>query len=136
MAAAVEGLDFELLLPSDNARVVFGARKLLELAGFSDRDQYLVASAVSELSTNIIRYAGRGKISLDIIKEGERTGFQVIAEDRGPGIGDIELAMTEKHSTGSGLGLGLPSVKRIMDQFDIRSVRGRGTRIRAVKWKG
>ncbi|WDP90186.1 MAG: anti-sigma regulatory factor [Desulfobacter sp.] len=136
MVLPFDRLDFDLALPSDNAQVVFGARKMLERAGFTDADQYLVASAVSELSTNIIRYAGKGRILLRIICRGEKKGIEVIAQDRGPGIWDVDLAMTEKHSTGNGLGLGLPSVKRIMDEFEIQSTPGGGTRVRAIKWKG
>ncbi len=130
-----DALEFNLALPSDNAQVVFGARKMLGQMGVDETGQFLVAGAVSELSTNIIRYGGHGTISLKIIREGEKIGFEVIARDQGPGIADIDQAMTESHSTGKGLGLGLPSVKRIMDEFEIQSAPGRGTRIRAVKWK-
>ena len=129
-----ETMSFELVSPSDNAQVVFSARKLLEQMGFDKVRQYLIASAVSELSTNIIRYAKRGTISLRVFFNGHKKGFEVIALDQGPGIPSISDAMAESFSTGNGLGLGLPSVKRIMDEFSITSAPGAGTRITAIKW--
>ncbi len=129
-----EQVTFELHEPSDNAQVVFSARKILAQMGFNETGQHLIASAVSELSTNIIRYAKGGKISLRVIHSGDRAGFEVHAVDHGPGICDIDAAMQENYSTGNGLGLGLPSVKRIMDEFQIQSAPGQGTRITAIKW--
>lgn len=127
-------IEFTVSEPSDNAQVVFSARKMLADIGFDEKGQYLIASAVSELSTNIIRYAGSGSISLNRIRNHETQGIEVVARDQGPGIPDIAEALKENYSTGKGLGLGLPSVRRIMDEFEIRSDPGRGTRIRAVKW--
>ncbi|MCG8616194.1 MAG: anti-sigma regulatory factor [Desulfobacterales bacterium] len=129
-----DNLEFEVSEPADNAQVVFSTRRLLADMGFDETRQYLIASAVSELSTNIIRYAGRGTVTLTCLENAGTVGVEVIALDQGPGIEDLDRAMTENVSTGNGLGLGLPSVKRIMDEFDIRSAPGEGTRIRAVKW--
>jgi serine/threonine-protein kinase RsbT len=129
-----EALSFEVAEPSDNAKVVFGARKILARMGFNETSQYLIASAVSELSTNILRYANQGTVSLRIIHDGDKKGLEIIALDQGPGIEHISQALKENYSTGKGLGLGLPSVKRIMDEFDIRSAPGMGTRIMAIKW--
>ncbi len=134
MELSFETLEFEVSVPSDNAQVVFSTRKMLKSMGFDEVRQYLIASAVSELSTNIIRYADKGTIRLNQIRNGDTTGIEIIARDEGPGIADITEALTENYSSGKGLGLGLPSVKRIMDEFDIQSVQGKGTRIRAVKW--
>ena len=125
---------FEVVDPSDNAKVVFGARQMLNRMGFDEVSQYLIASAISELSTNILRYAGQGTVSLKIIHDGDQKGLEVIALDQGPGIAHIPQALEENYSTGKGLGLGLPSVKRIMDEFDIRSAPGMGTRVMAIKW--
>ena len=130
----METLVFELSEPADNAQVVFGVRRLLTRMGFDKSHQYLIASAVSELSTNIIRYGRQGSITLRQISIGGKTGFEVIARDSGPGITDIQKALTENYSTGKGLGLGLPSVKRIMDTFDIQSWPGQGTVVHAIKW--
>ena len=129
-----EQMTFDLHEPSDNAQVVYSARKILAGMNFGETEQYLIASAVSELSTNIIRYALKGKITLRVIHSGDRTGFEVNAQDQGPGIGNMDMAMKENYSSGNGLGLGLPSVKRIMDEFQIQSTPGVGTRITAIKW--
>lgn len=129
-----EQISFDLYEPSDNAQVVYSARKILAGMNFGETAQYLIASAVSELSTNIIRYAQKGKITLKVIHNGARAGFEVCAQDRGPGISNMENAMKENYSSGNGLGLGLPSVKRIMDEFQIQSTPGVGTRITAIKW--
>lgn len=125
---------FDLYEPSDNAQVVYSARKILAEMKFGETAQYLIASAVSELSTNIIRYAQKGKITLSIIHRGDKTGFEVNAQDQGPGINNMTMAMKENYSSGNGLGLGLPSVKRIMDEFLIQSTPGVGTQITAIKW--
>ncbi|WP_020589218.1 anti-sigma regulatory factor [Desulfobacter curvatus] len=129
-----EQMTFDLYEPSDNAQVVYSARKILAGMNFGETAQYLIASAVSELSTNIIRYAQKGKITLSVIHRGDKTGFEVNAQDQGPGIADMDIAMKENYSSGNGLGLGLPSVKRIMDEFQIQSTPGVGTRITAIKW--
>lgn len=138
MTSAINFLDeqatFDLYEPSDNAQVVFTARKILARMGFDETGQYLIASAVSELSTNIIRYAQKGKITLRVIHNGDKAGFEVNARDQGPGISDMENAMKKNYSSGNGLGIGLPSVKRIMDEFKIQSTPGLGTRITAIKW--
>lgn len=129
-----ERATFDLYEPSDNAQVVYSARKILAELNFGETAQYLIASAVSELSTNIIRYAQNGKITLSVIQRGVKTGFEVNAQDQGPGINNMKMAMKENYSSGNGLGLGLPSVKRIMDEFQIQSTPGVGTQITAIKW--
>lgn len=134
MTDAFEIIEFEVSEPADNAVVVLSTRKVLEKMDFDEVTQYLIASAVSELSTNIIRYAHRGTVTLSRIESADKKGIKIVARDQGPGIADISQAMKENHSTGNGLGLGLPSVERIMDEFEISSVRDKGTRIMAVKW--
>ena len=128
-------LDFELHEPADNAQVVYATKKLAAQLGFAESEQFLIATAVSELATNIIRYANRGRITLRMIREDGRTGIEVTAEDHGPGIVNIDEAMQEHFSSGSGLGLGLPSVRRIMDEFAIESNPGQGTRVVVRKWR-
>lgn len=128
--------DFELSEPADNAQVVYAAKRLAAQLGFDESEQFLIATAVSELGTNILRYANRGRITLRMIQENNRTGIEVTAEDYGPGIVNIDEAMQEHFSSGRGLGLGLPSVRRIMDEFAIESKPGQGTRIVARKWRG
>ena len=121
--------------PTDSAQAIFAALDLATRAGFGETDRCLIATAVSELATNILRYANKGIVRLRIVQEEGRTGIEVIAEDEGPGIADIAEAMKDHVSSRDSLGLGLPSVKRIMDEFHIDSSPGRGTRIRARKWR-
>jgi serine/threonine-protein kinase RsbT len=127
-------MNFLVSDPSDNVWVVYSARQMLAEMGFDETRQYLLATAVSELSTNIIRYAKKGEITLRSCTDGEKDGFEVIAQDQGPGIENISNALKENVSTGGGLGLGLPSVKRIMDEFNIQSSPEKGTRIMVRKW--
>ena len=103
--------------------------------GFEAGDLALIATAISELARNIVIYAERGEIVLRKHVEGARRGIVVISRDEGPGISDISLAMRDGHSTSGGLGLGLPGVRRLMDDFEIESLSGRGTAVMVRKWK-
>lgn len=120
--------DFDLVTARREGRVM--AEKL----GFSASEATLVATAISELARNIVNYARKGEIHIRLVNNGSRRGIAVIARDQGPGIADINLAMRAGYSTSNGLGLGLPGVKRIMDEFDIASAPGSGTTITATKW--
>ena len=111
-------------------------RLMAQTLGLSPTDATLVATAISELARNIVHYAERGEILIRLVKNGHRHGVSVEARDDGPGIADARLAMQEGYSSSGGLGLGLPGVKRIMDEFDIVSEVGRGTTITITKWKG
>jgi serine/threonine-protein kinase RsbT len=110
-------------------------RALAELMGFSASDATLIATTISELARNIVHYAKSGKILLGKINGGEKAGIVVIAQDPGPGISDMQLAVRDGYSTSGGLGLGLPGVKRIMDVFEIVSRLGSGTTVTTIKWK-
>ena len=94
----------------------------------------MIATAVSELVRNILKYAGNGEIWLRRIKEPSRRGIEIEALDRGPGIADCEAAMLDHVSSGGTLGLGLPGVRRMMDEFSLESTPGEGTRVTARKW--
>jgi serine/threonine-protein kinase RsbT len=120
---------------TDNARAILVALEIANRTGFGEIERSLIATAVSELATNILRYAKEGSVTLKTIRLGDRIGIEVLAEDHGPGIKDLDEAMKDHVSTGNSLGLGLPSVKRIMDQFEIESQPGRGTRVWARKWR-
>ncbi len=122
----------------DNELVIYHMRTMLAEAGFSKSDEYILAAAASELATNIIRYAKEGELDISLVSNGmNQIGIEIFAGDRGPGIENIEAALSEHYSSEkSSLGLGLPSVKRIMDEFYIESVVGKGTRILARKWRG
>ncbi|MGC3984665.1 MAG: SpoIIE family protein phosphatase [Pseudorhodoferax sp.] len=91
------------------------------------------ATVVSELGMNIVKYAGRGSVTVSL-QASPRAYVEVLAEDRGPGIADLALALTESYSSRGTLGLGLPGVRRMSDQFDIRSEGAAGTRVRALRW--
>ena len=131
----IEEISIALGWMADNAQVIYTARQLTSRMGFDDVQQHLIASAASELSTNIIRYAGNGTVTLRIIRHDQREGIEIVAQDEGPGIADIDEAMQENFTTSSGLGLGLPSVRRIMDEFAIESKPKHGTCIVARKWR-
>lgn len=120
---------------SDTAIVITNTRMLTKRIGFNDTNQFLIATAASELATNIVRYAGKGKIVLKETFSDHKVGIEIVAMDSGPGIADITQAMKDHFSTGEGLGLGLSSVKRIMDEFILESCLGQGTTIIARKWK-
>ena len=113
---------------------VMEARKAATAIGFDENICQMIATAVSELANNIIKYASRGEILMDRIDTGGRTGIEVIARDRGPGIEDIPKAMADHYSSGDTLGLGLPGVKRMMDEFELTSEPGQRTTVTIRKW--
>jgi serine/threonine-protein kinase RsbT len=103
--------------------------------GFSTGDATLIATAISELARNIISYAREGQITLKMVNGLNRQGISVIATDDGPGIPDIHQALRDGFSTSGSLGLGLPGVRRLMDEFEITSQPGRGTIVAVKKWR-
>jgi serine/threonine-protein kinase RsbT len=109
-------------------------RALAARVGFTETDQILIASAVSELARNIVEYAGAGEVRLCVVQSGDRLGLEVVVHDNGPGIADLSLAMKEGYSTSGSLGLGLPGARRIMDEFNVESAPGRGTTVTMRKW--
>jgi serine/threonine-protein kinase RsbT len=121
---------------SDKEQVIMTARCLAVEAGFDETNQVLIATAASELATNIVKYAKEGEVILKIIQRDRQLGIEIIARDDGPGIRDIEQVMQDNFSTSKGsLGLGLPSVQRIMDEFKIESQPGQGTIVSTLKWR-
>jgi len=111
-------------------------RDLAAGIGFSLTDLTLVATAISEVARNITSYADSGEIRLTVIDEGVRVGIVVEALDEGPGIADLEQALEDGFSTSSGMGLGLPGARRLMDEFEIHSQVGHGTTVVMRKWAG
>ena len=110
-------------------------RALANELGFSTGDATLIATSISELARNIVSYARRGEITLKIVQVLGRQGISIIASDSGPGIRDITQAMRDGFSTSGSLGLGLPGVRRLMDEFEIVSEPSRGTTVTVKKWK-
>jgi serine/threonine-protein kinase RsbT len=117
--------------------VVFRNR-LKELAvkiGMGLVNQTKLITAASELSRNMLRYGNGGTVLMEIIKGPTQNGLRVTFADQGPGIADITQAMRDGFSTGKSLGLGLPGAKRLVSEFDIKSIVGKGTTIIITKWK-
>jgi len=109
-------------------------RSLATAIGFSATDATLIATAISELARNIVMYAGRGEVMVRSAEILHRKGIVIIARDDGPGIRSIEDVLRDGYSTSGGLGLGLPGVKRLMDEFAIDSELGQGTMVTIKKW--
>ena len=111
-----------------------GRAMAIEL-GFSSGDATLIATAISELARNIVSYARNGQITLKGVQGSSRVGILVIASDEGPGIVDIRQALRDGFSTSGSLGLGLPGVRRLMDEFEINSQPSMGTTVTVKKWR-
>jgi serine/threonine-protein kinase RsbT len=110
-------------------------QRLARQSGFSEAGCVAVGTAILEVARNIVRYAGYGTISITTIYDDERVGLQISAVDNGPGISDLAAALRDGYSTGGGMGCGLPGAKRLMDQFEISSQPGVGTRITMTRWQ-
>jgi serine/threonine-protein kinase RsbT len=110
------------------------ARELAAELGFTGTDLTLLATAISEIARNITAYATRGEVCIQAVHRGARAGVKIVASDSGPGIADVEMALRDGYTSGKGLGLGLPGARRLMDEFDIDTQVGRGTRITMTKW--
>ncbi len=120
---------------SDVPHVTTGAQTFCTQNGFASIVAAHVATATSELANNLWMHARRGgRISLRCCQDGARRGVEVVAEDDGPGIADLALALSEGWSSAGGMGCGLPGVQRLMDSFEIDSAPGRGTTVRVRKW--
>ena len=98
-------------------------------------DQTKIVTAASELARNTVEYGGGGTLLLEALLEGARKGLRLTFEDQGPGIVDLKLALTDGYTTGSGMGLGLSGSKRLVNEFDVWSEVGKGTRVTVTRWK-
>lgn len=103
--------------------------------GMSLVNQTKLITAASELVRNMLKYANGGKVRIEVLSEGRNTGIRLTFQDEGPGIQDISLAMKDGYSTAKSLGLGLPGTKRLVNEFDIKSVPNEGTTVTIIKWK-
>ena len=103
--------------------------------GFSLVDQTKMITAASELARNTLDYGGGGTVRLEALEERGRKGLRLTFEDQGPGIPDLELALTDGYTTGKGLGMGLSGSKRLVNEFEIHSRVGEGTRVTITRWK-
>jgi serine/threonine-protein kinase RsbT len=132
-------MEAECRVPIKSERDIVVARQrgraLATKIGFSISDATLIATAISELARNIVSYAGEGMIAMNAIYNSEREGLLIVASDEGPGIADIPRAMRDGFSTSGSLGIGLPGVRRLMDEFELASQPGAGTIVTVKKWK-
>ncbi len=119
----------------DIVHVRQAVRKNSVSLGFGLVDQTKIVTASSELSRNTLDYGGGGTVQIEIVQNETRTGVRLVFEDQGPGISDIERAMTDGYTSGSGMGLGLGGAKRLSHEFDISSKPGAGTRVSILRWK-
>jgi len=110
-------------------------RAIAAKAGFTVTELTVIATAISEVARNIVKFARRGQIIVRLIQESERQGVSIVARDSGPGIPNLSEALRDGYSTYHGLGLGLPGARRLMDEFDIVTEVGKGTTVSMTKWR-
>ena len=126
-------------LPLSNEHdIVLGrqaVRRMTQQQGFSLVDQTKMVTAASELARNTLIYGGGGILKWEMLSDGIKRGLRLRFEDQGPGIANLELAMTDGWSSGSGLGLGLTGSRRLVNEFEIESTIGVGTRVVITRWK-
>lgn len=130
-----DGLRVAVRTDADVVAARQAAREVATRLGFSTTDVTLIATAVSEITRNIVRFADSGEVVVTELQE-PRTGISIVARDAGPGIPDVERALQDGYSTYQGLGLGLPGARRLMDEFAVVSEVGRGTTVTMTKWRG
>ena len=132
------GVGAELRVPINSDTDIVTARqegrRVASGLNFSPSDLTVIAAAISEVARNIVSYARSGDINIQLVEKNGRRGVAVVARDDGPGIADIGLALQDGYSTSGSLGLGLPGVRRLMDEFEIHSEIGKGTVISMRKW--
>ena len=120
--------DSDIVLAREHGRVIGKS------IGFTATDLTIIATAISEVARNILVFAHTGEISMSRVNQNGRHGIEITAQDKGPGIKDISLAMQDGYSTGRGLGVGLPGSRRLMDEFQVVSSPGDGTTVTMRKW--
>jgi serine/threonine-protein kinase RsbT len=126
-------------VPLQSSQDVVMARQLVRTRamelGFSLVDQTKIVTAASELARNALEHGGGGTCRVECLTEGIRKGLRLIFEDQGPGIPDVQLALTDGYTSKNGMGLGLSGSKRLVNEFTLESNVGQGTRVTVVKWK-
>ena len=130
----------DIRVPINSASDIVTARQqgraLALKVGFEGGDVTLIAAAISEVARNIVDHAKSGEITMETVQASGRSGIKIIASDQGPGIRDVAQAMQYGYSTRRGLGVGLPGAKWLMDDFDIATKLGKGTKVTMKKWLG
>lgn len=125
----------EIRSSDDVVKVRQQTRTMAVEAGLSLVDQTKIITAASELARNTLDYGGGGEMHFEVIEDGGRHGLRLTFEDHGPGIADVQQAMRDGFTTGSGLGLGLGGAKRLSNEFSIESKLGNGTKVTIARWK-
>jgi len=128
-------LEIPVVAQEDVVSVRQAVRSLAVKIGLSLVDQTKIITAASELARNTVVYGGGGKVRIEEVTKGSRAGIRLTFEDAGPGIADIERALTDGYTSGAGLGLGLGGAKRLSDEFLIDSTPGIGTKVTIARWK-
>ncbi|HEV7708769.1 MAG TPA: ATP-binding protein [Asanoa sp.] len=134
MTTEVEQQSVTITTDQDVVRVRQLVRTVAVAAKLSLVDQTKLVTAASELARNTLVYGGGGGAEVTVVDGGRRKGIRIVFTDDGPGIADLDLALTDGYTTGGGLGLGLSGARRLVDEFDIDTAAGRGTRITVMKW--
>jgi serine/threonine-protein kinase RsbT len=135
MAATTRTESVAIRSSEDVVKIRQQTRVFAVAAGLSLVDQTKIITAASELARNIVDHAGGGDVRIDLIEDGGRCGVRLAFEDRGPGIPDIQVALKDGFTTGSGLGLGLGGARRLANEFSIESKVGVGTKVTITRWK-
>lgn len=135
MNAVLNELNVPIRSEADLVTARLRGREIASALNFSSSELTLIATAISEVTRNILSYAGTGELDLRLVRQGQKVGVSIVARDRGPGIPDLFSAMQDGYSTSGSLGLGLPGSKRLMDEFDLASEVGKGTTVTMTKWK-
>jgi serine/threonine-protein kinase RsbT len=127
--------EFSLKTSNDVVAARQRVRQVAVELRFSLVDQTKLVTAASELARNVLDHGKGGSMTLEVLTQGTRSGIRLVFEDQGPGIPDIEQALKDGFTTGSGMGLGLGGSKRLVNDFSIESQVGKGTRITVARWK-
>jgi serine/threonine-protein kinase RsbT len=127
--------EVEINVEHDIAIARRAVRDIAAELGFGVTETARIVTAASELGRNVHKYAGGGVMRWRALNKNERNGLELSFEDHGPGIADVDEAMREGHTTGGGLGMGLPGAKRLMDEMEINSAPGTGTTVIVRKWR-
>jgi serine/threonine-protein kinase RsbT len=135
MATTVKSERLDIRSSDDVVRVRQITRTLAIAAGLGLVDQTKIITAASELARNVIDYGGGGQVLLDVLDNAGKRGLRLCFEDKGPGIPDIEAALTDGFTTGKGMGLGLGGAKRLSNEFSLVSKPGEGTKVTIARWK-
>ena len=134
-APTADGATQAVTSDADVVRVRQMVRDLAVAARFSIVDQTKLVTATSELARNTLVYGGGGEVRAGIVERMGRTGVELLFSDDGPGIPDLDLALTDGWTSGNGMGLGLSGTRRLVDEFEIDTAPGAGTRVRILKWR-